>query len=85
MVTTTRIDRQGRLVVPASERRRLGLGPDHELRIVPTAEGLVLEPLVEVTVHTGEDGLATATIDGVDQIRNEDVLEAIHRDRDAAS
>lgn len=85
MVNVTTIDRQGRLVVPASERRRLGLDADREVRLSPTAEGLLLEPVVDVTVEVGPDGLATATIAGGTEIANDEVVAALHADRDGRS
>lgn len=76
-----RVDAQGRLVVPQIQRRRLGIDGAGEVELVPTAEGVMLEPTRDVRVSAGEDRLCVVTIDGAGTIRNATVLEAIHADR----
>jgi AbrB family looped-hinge helix DNA binding protein len=37
------VDRAGRIVIPKSLRRSLGIGPDTELELIPDGAGLRLE------------------------------------------
>ena len=82
MVTAT-VDGQGRLVLPVHERRRLGIdAPGSEVEIIPTDEGLSIEPVRSVRLSATDDGLVVATIVGGETITNETVVETIHRYRD---
>jgi len=74
-----RIDKQGRLVVPHALRDGL-LNGAGELLLVPTAEGLLLRPVVESgTVRIADDGLPVLTLEGT--VTNAEVLAAIDRAR----
>lgn len=78
------VDRQGRIVLPRSQRQRLGVeGGNNDLELVTTPEGVALEPRREVTLSTGADGVVVATVEGAGTIDNATVLQAIHSDRDA--
>lgn len=49
------VDKAGRIVVPKPVRDRLGLRQDSRLRVVETAEGLVLTPVDRPTGLTRDD------------------------------
>lgn len=81
MPTTVKVDRQGRVVIPQRDRERLGVGEGGVLELVPTPEGLLLEPRRRATVTVDEDGLPVVSIEGLDTVTNEEAVEAIHRQR----
>ncbi|CAN5864756.1 hypothetical protein BH23ACT12_BH23ACT12_14790 [soil metagenome] len=76
-----KVDAQGRLVIPQAQRRRLGIDGPWEVEMIPTAEGVAIEPTRAVRITTAGDGLSVATIDGAGTIRNVTVLGAIHAER----
>lgn len=80
---TVRIDGQGRIVVPLAERQRLGLRGGDALELIPTPEGLLLEPRPEVIVSMAADGLPVAEFVDGRTIANEDLLAAIDAERNA--
>lgn len=80
---TVRIDAQGRIVVPLAERERLGLRGGDTLELIPTPEGLLIEPRPEVVVRIAEDGLPIAEFVDGRAITNEQVLAAIDAERNA--
>lgn len=74
-----RIDKQGRLVVPHALRDGL-VTATGELLLVPTAEGLLLRPIVESgTVRIADDGLPVLALEGT--VTNAEVLASIDRAR----
>ncbi len=80
--TRVTIDRQGRIVVPLAERRRLGLEGGEELVIVPTPEGLLLERRREATVRTGPHGLPVVEFAEPRPVSAAEALAALHAHRD---
>lgn len=82
MTVTVRVDAQGRVVIPQTERERLGLRDGGALELVSTPEGVLLERRRQATVTSGEDGLPLVTLDDVDTVSNTDATEAIHAQRD---
>ena len=80
------VDQQGRIVLPRSIRRRLGIdGRAAQLRLVETADGVLLEaPPVQATIVMKADGLPSITIAGLTgPITNDEVLQAIEAERSA--
>jgi AbrB family looped-hinge helix DNA binding protein len=79
VVTTVRVDRQGRLVLPKWLRRELGADPG-ELAVRRTADGVLLTPLTP-------DGRVEDAIDGTPVLRlgrpvsNAEVLAALDAER----
>lgn len=82
MSVTVRMDAQGRVVIPQRERERLGLPEGGALELVPTPEGVLLERRRRASVRVGDDGLPVGTIEELDQVPNDEAVEAIHRHRD---
>jgi AbrB family looped-hinge helix DNA binding protein len=82
MTTTVTIDRQGRIVVPLTERRRLGLEGGEELVLVPTPEGLLLERRRDARVRTGPDGLPLVEFTESRPVSGDEALAAIRAHRD---
>lgn len=82
MDSTVTIDRQGRIVVPLSERRRLGLEGGEELLLVPTPEGLLLERRRDADVSIGPDGLPLVTFTEPRPVPGDEALAAIRAHRD---
>jgi AbrB family looped-hinge helix DNA binding protein len=82
MTVTVRVDAQGRVVIPQTERERLGLPHGGALELVSTPEGVLLERRRQATVTADEDGLPAVTLDDVGTVSNADTTEAIHLQRD---
>jgi len=82
MAVQVRVDRQGRMVIPLSERERLGIAEGGTLELIPTPEGLLLEPRTPAQVKTVEGGLRILVLEDGRTVSNEETLEAIHRVRD---
>jgi bifunctional DNA-binding transcriptional regulator/antitoxin component of YhaV-PrlF toxin-antitoxin module len=82
MSSKVRIDRQGRIVVPFTERRRLGLEGGEVLTLVPTPEGLVLERRHDATVRTGFDGLPVLEFADPRRVSGAEAVAAIRSERD---
>lgn len=51
------IDRAGRVVIPQSVRRRLGLAAGTELHVEERDGGVLLRPVSKVRVEIADDGL----------------------------
>lgn len=84
MATPVKVDPQGRVVIPQSERDRLGVRDGGSLELVSVPEGVLLESRHRATVTTAPDGLPLVTIEDLAMVSNEDAVEAIHRQRDGA-
>jgi len=82
MSVTVTIDRQGRIVVPLAERRRLGLEGGEDLALIPTPEGLLLERRREATVRIGEDGLPLVDFARPRPVSGVEALTSIRSQRD---
>ena len=82
MAVQVKVDRQGRIVIPLSERERLGIAEGGMLELIPTPEGLLLEPRTPAQVKTVEGGLRILVLEDGRTVSNEETLEAIHRVRD---
>jgi AbrB family looped-hinge helix DNA binding protein len=82
MATRVKVDRQGRVVIPLSERERLGIAEGGMLELIATPEGLLLEPRSPARVVTAADGLPLIVFEDSRTFSNEETLEAIHRERD---
>jgi AbrB family looped-hinge helix DNA binding protein len=82
MSVTVTIDRQGRIVVPLAERRRLGLEGGEVLALLPTPEGLLLERRREATVRTGPDGLPLVEFARPRPVTGAEALAAIRAHRE---
>lgn len=78
---TVRIDDQGRIVVPLAERDRLGLRDGDLLEVIPTPEGLLLEPRAGVVVRIAPDGLPVAEFADGRTFTAEDLHAAIRAER----
>lgn len=76
------VDRQGRVVIPQQERERLGVRDGGRLELTATPEGLLLERRHRGVVTTADDGLPVVTIDELQSVSNDEVVDAIHRQRD---
>lgn len=81
MITTVKVDAQGRVVIPQTERERLGLADGGALELVSTPEGVLLERRRQATVTSGEDGLPMVTLDDAGTVNNVDATQAIHDQR----
>lgn len=84
MAVTVKVDQQGRVVIPQRERERLGVRDGGTLELVPTPEGLLLERRRRAAVSVEDDGLPVVTIEELEEVSNDEALEAIHRQRDRA-
>ena len=82
MSVKVKVDRQGRIVIPLSERQRLGLVEGGTLELIPTPEGLVLELRRPARVKIGSYGLPVIVLEDGGTVSNEETLEAIRRVRD---
>jgi AbrB family looped-hinge helix DNA binding protein len=82
MVVQVKVDQQGRVVIPLHERERLGVAAGGTLELIPTPEGVLLEPRRPAHVRTGEDGLPVITIEDIRDVSNDESLDAIHRERE---
>jgi AbrB family looped-hinge helix DNA binding protein len=82
MAVQVKVDRQGRIVIPLSERERLGIAEGGMLELIPTREGLLLEPRTPAQVKTVKGGLRILVLEDGRTVSNEETLEAIHRVRD---
>lgn len=82
MPETLKVDRQGRVVIPQRERERLGVRDGGTLEWVPTPEGVLLERRRRAEVRIADDGLPVALIDDLDQVSNDETVDAIHRQRE---
>jgi AbrB family looped-hinge helix DNA binding protein len=83
VMSTVRIDAQGRIVVPLAQRQRLGVRGGDELALIPTPEGLILERRRAATVSTAPDGLPIVEFTEPRPVPNDEALEAIRAQRDA--
>jgi AbrB family looped-hinge helix DNA binding protein len=81
MPVQVRVDRQGRVIIPLRERERLGLEEGGILDLVATPEGILLERRRAATVRMGDDGVPLIIVEGLDQVSNEESLDAIRRHR----
>lgn len=81
MAETLKVDRQGRVVIPQRERERLGVRDGGTLELVPTPEGVLLERRRRAEVRVGDDGLPVASVEGLDEVSNDETLDAIHDQR----
>jgi len=79
---TVKVDAQGRVVIPHSERERLGLSGGGALELVSTPEGLLLERRRRAIVTVDESGLPLVTVDELDAVSNAESTQAIHDQRD---
>ncbi len=84
MTVHAAIDRQGRLVTPLWERERLGLTSGGVLELVSTPEGILLERRHRAQVGYGDDGLPVVTVADPNAVSNDEVLAAIHGERERA-
>jgi AbrB family looped-hinge helix DNA binding protein len=84
VATQVRIDRQGRVVIPQSERERLGLEAGGTLELVPTPEGVLLERRQRAEVVEGSDGVPLIRLVGEPRVTNEEAQRAIDQVRDEA-
>lgn len=82
MSVTVKVDAQGRVVIPQSERERLGLSRGGALELVSTPEGVLLERRRRALVTVDESGLPLVTVDEVDTVSNAESMLAIHAQRD---
>jgi AbrB family looped-hinge helix DNA binding protein len=80
--TRVKVDRQGRIVIPLSERERLGVAEGGFLEMIATAEGLLIEPRRSARVEIAADGLPVIRMAEGEEISNDESLEAIRRERD---
>jgi AbrB family looped-hinge helix DNA binding protein len=82
MPETLKVDRQGRMVIPQRERERLGVRDGGTLELVPTPEGLLLERRRRAEVRVADDGLPVVSVEELEEVSNDEMIEAIHRQRD---
>ncbi len=82
MPETLKVDRQGRVVIPQRERERLGVRDGGTLEWVPTPEGVLLERRRRADVRVAEDGLPVASIDYLQEVSNDESVDAIHHQRE---
>jgi AbrB family looped-hinge helix DNA binding protein len=74
----TTIDRAGRVVVPHSLRRRLGLDAGTKLEIEEVDGAVVLRPESRVRVEVAEDGLPIIRVpEGTPPLTTEDVRRVL--------
>lgn len=72
------IDAAGRVVIPQSVRRRLGLTAGTELEIDDVDGGVMLRPTSKVRIEIAEDGLPIIrALEGTPQMTTEDVRRLI--------
>lgn len=72
------IDAAGRVVIPQSVRRRLGLTAGTELEIDDVDGGVMLRPTSKVRIEIAEDGLPIIRApQGTPQMTSEDVRRLI--------
>lgn len=80
-VARVRVDAQGRMVLPRRLRDEIVTTPG-ELVVRRTPEGLLLSPIsTPGEIETGDDGLPVLRVGRL--VRNDEVLDAIDRDRAA--
>lgn len=77
------MDKQGRVVIPRSERQRLGVSGGATFELLATPEGLILERRREASVTVAGDGLPLISLDDDAAVSNRDTLDALHEVRDA--
>lgn len=82
MPETVKVDRQGRVVIPQRERERLGVRDGGTLELVPTPEGVLLERRRRAEVRVADDGLPVASVEDLQEVPNDETVDAIHRQRD---
>jgi AbrB family looped-hinge helix DNA binding protein len=82
VTVTVNLDAQGRVVIPRSERDRLGLADGGVLELVSTPEGVLLERRSQAAVTFGQDGLPTVVLGGLGTISGAEAIEAIHLQRE---
>ena len=82
MAVQIKVDQQGRIVIPLVERERLGVAKGGTLELIPTSEGVLLERRRPASIRTANDGLPIVTLDDVEQVSNEESIDAIHEERE---
>ena len=82
MPETLKVDRQGRVVIPQRERERLGVRDGGILELVPTPEGVLLERRRRAEVRVADDGLPVASVGDLQEVSNDETVDAIHRQRE---
>ena len=82
MAVQIKVDQQGRIVIPLVERERLGVAKGGTLELIATSEGVLLERRRPASIRTANDGLPILTLDDVEQVSNEESIDAIHEERE---
>lgn len=78
------MDRQGRVVIPREERRRLGVEGGAVFALLATPEGVLLERRRTATVETADDGLPVVRLEDGRSISNAEAVAALHAVRDGS-
>ncbi len=78
------MDRQGRIVIPREERRRLGVEGGAVFALLATPEGVLLERRRTATVETADDGVPVVRLEDGGPISNDEALAALHAVRDGS-
>lgn len=77
------IDAAGRVVIPQSIRKRLGLQAGSKLEIDEVDGGVVLRPVSSVRIETADDGLPIVFApEGAAPMNTEDVRRVIEETRE---
>ena len=82
MAVQIKVDQQGRIVIPLVERERLGVAKGGTLELIATSDGVLLERRRPASIRTANDGLPILTLDDVEQVSNEESIDAIHEERE---
>lgn len=82
MAVQIKVDQQGRIVIPLVERERLGVAKGGTLELIATSDGVLLERRRPASIRTANDGLPIVTLDDVEQVSNEESIDAIHEERE---
>ena len=77
MAVQIKVDQQGRIVIPLVERERLGVAKGGTLELIATSDGVLLERRRPASIRTANDGLPILTLDDVEQVSNEESIDAI--------
>lgn len=78
------MDRQGRIVIPREERRRLGVEGGAVFALLATSEGVLLERRRSATVETADDGLPVVRLEDGGLISNDEAVAGLHAVRDGS-